>query len=60
MIQGPQQVADELRLNALPLNIRPVDDIKPWKEQKVAILNGAHTAMVPVARFPARRPSGKR
>ena len=51
MIQGPQQVADELRLNALPLNIRTVDDIKPWKEQKVAILNGAHTAMVPVARL---------
>ena len=49
VIQGPQQVADELRLNALPLNIRLVDDIKPWKEQKVAILNGAHTAMVPVA-----------
>ena len=49
VIQGPQQVADELRLHALPLNIRLVDDIKPWKEQKVAILNGAHTAMVPVA-----------
>ncbi|NHX33314.1 tagaturonate reductase, partial [Escherichia coli] len=25
------------------------DDIKPYKERKVAILNGAHTAMVPVA-----------
>jgi tagaturonate reductase len=49
VIQGPQQVADELKLSALPLNIRLVDDIKPWKEQKVAILNGAHTAMVPVA-----------
>lgn len=49
VIHGPQQVADELRLSALPLNIRLVEDIKPWKEQKVAILNGAHTAMVPVA-----------
>lgn len=49
VIQGPQQVADELRLSALPLNIRLVEDIKPWKEQKVAILNGAHTSMVPVA-----------
>ena len=49
IIQGPQQVADELRLQALPLNIRLVEDIKPWKAQKVAILNGAHTAMVPVA-----------
>jgi tagaturonate reductase len=26
-----------------------VDDIRPYKERKVAILNGAHTALVPVA-----------
>lgn len=31
------------------MNIRLVDDIKPYKERKVAILNGAHTALVPVA-----------
>jgi tagaturonate reductase len=31
------------------LNIRIVADIKPYKERKVAILNGAHTALVPVA-----------
>lgn len=29
--------------------MRIVDDIKPYKERKVAILNGAHTALVPVA-----------
>jgi tagaturonate reductase len=29
--------------------VRIVDDIKPYKERKVAILNGAHTALVPVA-----------
>ncbi|STT48708.1 altronate oxidoreductase [Klebsiella pneumoniae] len=39
----------ELRLDKLPLNVRIVDDIKPYKERKVAILNGAHTALVPVA-----------
>jgi mannitol-1-phosphate/altronate dehydrogenase len=33
--------------------VRIVDDIKPYKERKVAILNGAHTALVPVA-FQAR------
>lgn len=49
VIQGPQSLADELRLNQLNLNIRIVDDIKPYKERKVAILNGAHTALVPVA-----------
>ena len=49
VIQGPQSLAAELRLDKLPLNVRIVDDIKPYKERKVAILNGAHTALVPVA-----------
>lgn len=49
VIQGPQWLSDELRLNQLKLNVRIVDDIKPYKERKVAILNGAHTALVPVA-----------
>lgn len=49
VIQGPKVLADKLRLNQLDLNILLVDDIKPYKERKVAILNGAHTAMVPVA-----------
>lgn len=49
VIQGPQSLAQELRLDKYPLNIRLVDDIKPYKERKVAILNGAHTALVPVA-----------
>ncbi|WP_428243485.1 tagaturonate reductase [Gynuella sp.] len=53
VIQGPQWVRELLSLDQLPvdvsMNIRVVDDIKPYKERKVAILNGAHTAMVPVA-----------
>jgi len=49
VIQGPKSLAQELRLDKLPLNILLVDDIKPYKERKVAILNGAHTALVPVA-----------
>jgi len=49
VIQGPASLAAELRLDKLPLNVRIVDDIKPYKERKVAILNGAHTALVPVA-----------
>ena len=31
------------------MNIKIVDDIKPYKLRKVGILNGAHTLMVPVA-----------
>lgn len=49
VIQGPQTLAKKLRLDRCPLNIRIVDDIRPYKERKVAILNGAHTALVPVA-----------
>ncbi|MEJ4045706.1 tagaturonate reductase [Erwinia sp. SLM-02] len=49
IIEGPEWVARALRLDQLSLNIRMVDDIAPYKARKVAILNGAHTAMVPVA-----------
>jgi tagaturonate reductase len=49
VIQGPKSLAAELRLDKYPLNVLIVDDIKPYKERKVAILNGAHTALVPVA-----------
>lgn len=49
VIQGPKSLASELLLDKYPLNVLIVDDIKPYKERKVAILNGAHTALVPVA-----------
>lgn len=49
VIQGPQALAETLRLDRYPLNIRIVEDIRPYKARKVAILNGAHTALVPVA-----------
>lgn len=49
VIQGPASLAQELRLDKYPLNVLIVDDIRPYKERKVAILNGAHTALVPVA-----------
>lgn len=49
VIQGPKWLAQELHLDKHPMNIQIVDDIKPYKERKVAILNGAHTAMVPIA-----------
>ncbi len=49
VIQGPAWLAQELRLDRYPLNVQIVKDIKPYKARKVAILNGAHTALVPVA-----------
>lgn len=50
VIQGPKDILTrELKLEALNLNILIVDDLKPYKMRKVGILNGAHTAMVPVS-----------
>ncbi|MCF2949587.1 tagaturonate reductase [Paraglaciecola aquimarina] len=48
-IQGPQSLVDLLCLKDTSLNIKVVDDIYPYKQRKVAILNGAHSAMVPLA-----------
>jgi tagaturonate reductase len=49
VIEGPAWLADELKLHGAGLNIRLVDDIAPYKKRKVGILNGGHTALVPVA-----------
>lgn len=50
VIQGPKDIlTKELKLEGLNLNILIVDDLKPYKMRKVGILNGAHTAMVPVS-----------
>lgn len=49
VIQGPDFLADLLCLENSDLNIKIVDDISPFKQRKVAILNGAHTALVPLA-----------
>jgi tagaturonate reductase len=37
-----------LKLSDANLNIKLVDDISPYKQAKVGILNGGHTALVPV------------
>ncbi len=49
VIQAPRYVAEELKIGDSGLNIRIVDDLKPYKVRKVGILNGCHTALVPVA-----------
>ena len=49
VIEGPASLADELKLAGSGLNIQLVDDIKPYKQRKVGVLNGGHTTMVPVA-----------
>jgi tagaturonate reductase len=49
VIKGPAFVAHELRLEGAGLNVTLVDDLTPYKKRKVGILNGGHTALVPVA-----------
>lgn len=49
VIEAPAALADELRLAGAGLRIALVDDITPFKQRKVGILNGGHTCLVPVA-----------
>ncbi len=49
VIQAPKIVAEELKIAGSGLNIEIVEDLKPYKDRKVAILNACHTALVPVA-----------
>lgn len=49
VIQGPDIVQKELPFAKTALNVQFVEDLVPHREMKVRILNGAHTAMVPVA-----------
>ncbi len=49
VIEGPQFIKDELPIEKAGLNVKVVDDMTPYRTRKVRILNGPHTAMVPVA-----------
>lgn len=49
VIEGPQSLYDELPVKNTGLNTIVVDDLTPYRTRKVRILNGAHTAMTPVA-----------
>lgn len=48
VIQGPDRFQKELPFSRTDLNVEFVDDLIPYREMKVRILNGAHTSMVPV------------
>lgn len=48
IIQGPKQLAEELPFDKIGLAVKWVDQLEGYRAQKVKILNGAHTSMVPV------------
>ncbi|NKI27865.1 tagaturonate reductase [Arenibacter sp. 6A1] len=49
VIQAPESVQKELPFAQTDLNVQFVADLVAYREMKVRILNGAHTALVPVA-----------
>ncbi|MDR0413300.1 MAG: tagaturonate reductase, partial [Dysgonamonadaceae bacterium] len=48
-IGGDPVISRRLPLDQAGLNVLFMDDIKPFRAKKVRILNGSHTAMVPIA-----------
>jgi tagaturonate reductase len=48
-IGGDPVIKEKLPLDKVGLNVLFMDDIKPFRAKKVRILNGSHTAMVPIA-----------
>lgn len=46
VIEGPPALAEELPLREAGFNVVFADDVTPYRERKVRILNGAHTATV--------------
>lgn len=49
VLKKEPHIQKNLPADSTGLNVIFTDDIKPYKQRKVKILNGSHTAMVPVA-----------
>ncbi|OWR31384.1 altronate oxidoreductase [Saccharibacillus sp. O23] len=47
-IEGPESLKKELPLAEAGLNVVVTPDMTPYRERKVRLLNGPHTAMVPL------------
>lgn len=48
VIEGDQKLAEVLPLAQAGLNVIITDDMRPYRERKVRLLNGPHTTMTPV------------
>ena len=49
VIEAPESVQQKFPAHKAGLSVKYVDDLTPYRSQKVGILNGAHTCLVPVA-----------
>ncbi|MBO0460882.1 tagaturonate reductase [Enterococcus sp. DIV1298c] len=48
VIEAPEELNERLPLKKAGLNVVLTDDLTPYRERKVHLLNGPHTAMVPL------------
>ncbi|HSJ69767.1 MAG TPA: tagaturonate reductase [Anditalea sp.] len=49
VIEGPEDLKEKFPAEEAGLEVKFVKDLSPYRTRKVRILNGAHTALVPVA-----------
>jgi tagaturonate reductase len=55
VIEGPEVVQKKFPVHKAGLDVKFVNDLTPYRTRKVRILNGAHTALVPVAYLNGQR-----
>jgi tagaturonate reductase len=51
VIEGPKELEEELPLKKAGLNVVVTNDLKPYRDRKVYLLNGPHTTMACLARL---------
>lgn len=51
VLEGSQAINDVLPLKEAGINFVVTDDMQPYRNRKVSILNGPHTTMSPIARL---------
>lgn len=49
VIEGGNELKEKLPFHTTDLDVKIVSDMQPYRTRKVRILNGAHTAMVPMS-----------
>jgi tagaturonate reductase len=55
VIEGPDHIRQKFPVEKAGLDVKFVKDLTPYRTRKVRILNGAHTALVPVAYLNGQR-----
>jgi tagaturonate reductase len=55
VIEGPDNLKEKFPAHKASLEVKFVKDLQPYRTRKVRILNGAHTALVPVAYLNGQR-----